>query len=200
MSAAVASARANPAYDAECAEQHASASIDAVLVDYPGKSIHAHPALFDAPSTLSALLQNCRGGWIKLADAPLLVEAVERATGFDKEYYEGISLVEYSSGKPKTNFVAYDLKSERGRQQTLKRGQRMFTVSLFLTNHFELDFFRMSSPPHALSAGDCICYKNTIGDSEERDPELERRVVCKKGIGYMAEIYVRHRRHRPPKT
>ena len=125
---------------------------------------------------------------------------MERATGFDKEYYEGISLVEYSSGKPKTNFVAYDLKSERGRQQTLKRGQRMFTVSLFLTNHFELDFFRMSGPPHALSAGDCVCYKNTIGDGEERDAELERRVVCKKGIGYMAEIYVRHRRHRPPKT
>ena len=75
MSAAVASA----GVPAECAEQHASASIDAVL-DYPGKSIHAHPALFDAPSTLSALLQNCRGGWIKLADAPLLVEAVE-ATG-----------------------------------------------------------------------------------------------------------------------
>jgi hypothetical protein len=169
----------NPAYYAACAE-------------HQGKTFRTHPTLFDAATTLSVLLESSRNGWVKLADAPSLVDAVERATGLEREFYEGIRLVEYSCEKPITNFVAYDLKSESGRQHTQKRGQRMFTVSLFLTNHFELRFPRMSeTAPHAPSAGDCVCYKNTVGEGQDRDDELERRLVCKKGNGYLAEIYVR---------
>ncbi len=131
-----------------------------------------------------------RDGWVKLSSVPDLVEKIEETTGMDRSFYENINVVEYKEnvlhGK---HFNAYDLNTDKGKQYTSTLGQRIFTITLLLTDNFTINFQSIKTSCN-FNQGDLLIYKNVM-TGVNRDEELQRTIICKEGTGYLANIYVR---------
>ena len=131
-----------------------------------------------------------RDGWVKLSTMPDLVKKIEETTGMDRSFYENINVVEYKEnvlhGK---HFDAYDLNTDKGKQYTSTLGQRIFTITLLLTDNFTINFQSIKTSCN-FNQGDLLIYKNVM-TGVNRDEELQRTIICKEGTGYLANIYVR---------
>ena len=131
-----------------------------------------------------------RDGWVKLSSVPDLVKKIEETTGMDRSFYENINVVEYKEnvlhGK---HFNAYDLNTDKGKQYTSTLGQRIFTITLLLTDNFTINFQSIKTSCN-FNQGDLLLYKN-VTTGVNRDEELQRTIICKEGTGYLANIYVR---------
>ena len=78
-----------------------------------------------------------RSGWLQVSKYPKIAELIKDKLNIDTEYCENINVVEYPAGDSHGPFLdAYDLKSDRGKKYTAKYGQRLFTVTLFLSDNF----------------------------------------------------------------
>ena len=100
-----------------------------------------------------------RDGWVKLSSVPDLVKKIEETTGMDRSFYENINVVEYKEnvlhGK---HFNAYDLNTDKGKQYTSTLGQRIFTITLLLTDNFTINFQSIKTSCN-FNQGDLLIYK-----------------------------------------
>ena len=134
-----------------------------------------------------------RDSWIKLSDMNELVSEIEKTTNIDKKFFENINVVEYQENKiHNKHFNAYDLNSEKGKEYTAKLGQRIFTISLFLSDNLKVSFPSLKTN-YTFKSGDFLVYNNVVDTSLNRDKDLERSIVSLSGTGYIVNIYVRAR-------
>lgn len=132
-----------------------------------------------------------RDGWVKLTSFPDLIKKIEDITGIDKSFYENINIVEYKENVLHNNhYNAYDLKSAKGKEYTKILGQRLFTLTLFLSDNLTINFSNINTNCN-LNQGDILIYKNVMNNSVDRDSDLQKSILCKKGTGYLANIYIR---------
>ena len=165
---------------------------------HDSKKMFTIKSFFDT-SLFNIMLKYCtfntrerRGGWIKISLLPNLIKKIEQTTGIDSSFYENINVIEYKENiLHKKHFDAYDLNSDIGKKYTHTLGQRIYTLSLFLSDNIEVNFPSIKSV-HTFQSGDLLWYKNIDNDSLNRDKDLERTIVCKKGTGYLANIYIRY--------
>ena len=130
-----------------------------------------------------------RDGWVKLTSFPDLIKKIEDITGIDKSFYENINIVEYKENVLHNNhYNAYDLKSAKGKEYTKILGQRLFTLTLFLSDNLTINFSNINTNCN-LNQGDILIYKNVMNNSVDRDSDLQKSILCKKGTGYLANIY-----------
>jgi hypothetical protein len=134
---------------------------------------------------------NFRSCWVKLSEFPDLTKRLEETIGIDKSFFENINVVEYTENKiHNKHFNAYDLNSDSGKKYTSKLGQRLFTITLILSDNIEMNFSNIKSIIN-FNKGDLLLYKNVINNSVKRDSDMQRSIVCKKDNGYLANIYIR---------
>ena len=132
-----------------------------------------------------------RDAWVKNSDMSDLVNKIEKTTNVDKMFYENINVVEYKENDLHPNhFNAYDLESERGKKYTSVLGQRVFTLSLFLSDNIVVSFPSLKTSYH-FNSGDFLIYNNVTDTTFNRDKDLSRTIVSLSGIGHVANIYVR---------
>ena len=132
-----------------------------------------------------------RDAWVKLSDMSELVSKIEKTTNIDKKFFENINVVEYQENKiHNKHFNAYDLNSEKGKTYTTSLGQRIFTISLFLSDNLKVSFPSLKNN-NTFKTGDFLVYNNVVDTSLNRDTDLERTIVSLSGTGYIANIYVR---------
>ena len=135
-----------------------------------------------------------RSGWLQLSKYPKIAELIKDKLNVDAEYCENINVVEYPVGDSHGPFHdAYDLNSDKGKKYTTKYGQRLFTVTLFLSDNLEVEF-----PEQDLrvgySPGDCLIYRNVLENSDTRNVKMEHTIRNKsKTTGLLANIYVRNK-------
>ena len=132
-----------------------------------------------------------RDAWVKLSDMSELVSKIEKTTNIDRKFFENINVVEYQENKiHNKHFNAYDLSSEKGKEYTTKLGQRIFTISLFLSDNLKVSFPSLKTNC-SFKSGDFLVYNNVVDTTLNRDKDLERSIVSFSGTGYIANIYVR---------
>ena len=163
---------------------------------HESKEMFIIKSFFDIP--LNEVLKHCtfnsrarRDGWVNLSRLPDLTKKIEQTTGIKSSFYENINVVEYKENilhGRHTN--AYDLHSEIGKKYTQTLGQRIYTLSLFLSDNIEIHFPKIKTT-YTFQSGDLLWYKNINSDNLNRDTDLERTIVCKKGTGYLANVYIR---------
>lgn len=135
-----------------------------------------------------------RDAWLKLEVFPELTKKIELLTGIKKDHFENINIVEY---KPNIlhnrHFVAYDMKSEKGKKYTNVLGQRIYTISIALSNNILVKFPNINRSS-LLNTGDIIIYNNVHSIDGDRNPNLERTIINNNdNNGYIANIYIRQK-------
>ena len=164
---------------------------------HTSKDIFKIKSYIDESST-EDILQKCefntrerRDGWVKLTTVPDLVKKLEDTTGIDQSFYENINIVEYKENVLHgRHFNAYDLNTDTRKKYTSILGQRLFTITLLLTDNLTIDFSSIKTSCD-LNQGDLLIYKNVVNNSLDRDSDLQRSIICKEGTGYLANIYIR---------
>lgn len=146
---------------------------------------------------LPLLLSKCtfsgsrRNAWLKLYELDTIVSKIEKVVNIDRKYYENINIVEYKENAlHRCHFNAYNLTSYGGIQHTHTLGQRIITVSLFLTDNVTVSFPSLNVT-NQYSQGDVLIYNNVRHTSVQRDPDVARTIISTNGTGYLANIYVR---------
>ena len=146
------------------------------------------------------ILNNCnfnnnvrRDSWVKLSTCSNIINKIESVIKINRKFYENINVIEYKENIIHNKHLnAYDINSEKGKQYTAKLGQRMYTLSLILSDNINIKFPDITES-YTLKKGDIMFYKNTIDNSNERDNELNRIIVSTSNTGYLANIYVREK-------
>ena len=143
------------------------------------------------------IISNCkfnknsrRDGWVSLNAVPSLIKKIEQEVNISKEYFENINVVEYKPGIwHNLHHTAYDLNTERGKKYTEVLGQRLFTITLMLSDHMLLSFPKIKSDYH-LQKNEHF-YKN-ITQNILRD--LDVSFILNKGTenAYIANIHKRN--------
>jgi prolyl 4-hydroxylase len=135
-----------------------------------------------------------RSGWLQLSKYPKIAELIKEKLNIDAEYCENINVVEYPAGDSHGPFHdAYDLNSDRGKKYTTKYGQRLFTVTLFLSDNLDVEFPELDLCV-GYSPGDCLIYRNVLENSDTRNVKMEHIIRNKsKTTGLLANIYVRNK-------
>tara|TARA_Y100000389_G_scaffold36102_1_gene30674 strand:+ start:814 stop:2955 length:2142 start_codon:yes stop_codon:yes gene_type:complete len=133
-----------------------------------------------------------KSGWVKLSNVESIVQRLESLRNFDKSYYENLNVVQYDPGDLHgKHFVAYDQNTENGKKYTQNTGQRMFTMTLVLSDNIEINFPTIDVR-ETFNTGDLLIYKNTIEDKNVRDEDMERTIINSDStLGYIANIYIR---------
>jgi len=131
-----------------------------------------------------------RDAWVSLSDVPEFKKKLENLIKIDYSFFENINVVEYVPDNiHRHHFNAYDLTSELGKKYTKDMGQRLITITLFLTNNINIEFPSININKE-FSEGDVLLYKNICNDSLQRDNQIGR-IISSKETGYIANIYVR---------
>lgn len=132
-----------------------------------------------------------RDCWLQLSENPLLIKTIEDTIGIDQSFFENINVVEYKENiVHNKHFNAYDLYSDIGKKHTKILGQRIFTISLLLSDNISMDYPRMNFD---FKNGDILIYKNVVENTLIRDNEMQRSIKCNHGNGYLANIYIRNK-------
>lgn len=131
---------------------------------------------------------NC---WVKNESIKPIIDHIENLTNISKDFYENIHITKYKVNEIHgAHYVAYDLTSDNGKKCTATNGQRMFTITIFLTDNMTFAFNKIGLKQN-FNKGDIIFYKNTVGDTNTRDDLLNRTLTNGDAIGYIANIYIR---------
>tara|TARA_B100000886_G_scaffold324182_1_gene268627 strand:+ start:315 stop:2381 length:2067 start_codon:yes stop_codon:yes gene_type:complete len=133
-----------------------------------------------------------RDAWINLNNINDIITNVEKLTNLNRLFFENANIIEYKPNELHgSHLEAYDLSSDKGKQYTKDIGQRIFSVTLILSENIEINFSSIDVNK-IFSKGDLIFVKNTINKSINRDKSLCRSII-NKGTenGYVINIYVR---------
>ena len=135
-----------------------------------------------------------KNGWVKLIETENFTAMLESLLQIDRKFWENINVVEYKQGEiHKEHHTAYDLNSDKGKQYTNKLGQRLYSVTLALSNNIEIAFPKINVT-QKMETGDILFYKNVTTNTNIRDMKLERTIKNKSDENcYIANIYIRER-------
>ena len=135
-----------------------------------------------------------KNGWVKLTETENFTAMLENLLQIDRKFWENINVVEYKQGEiHKEHHTAYDLNSDKGKQYTNKLGQRLYSITLALSNNIEIAFPKINVT-HKMKTGDLLFYKNVTTNTNIRDMKLERTIKNKSDENcYIANIYIRER-------
>ena len=133
-----------------------------------------------------------RNAWINLSNIDNIIADIEKITNLNRTFFENANIIEY---KPNvihgSHLEAYDLNSDKGKTYTKEKGQRIYSITLILSDDIQINFTSLNLNK-VFVKGDLIFIKNTINDTNNRDATLNRSIINKGSKnGYIANIYVR---------
>ena len=137
---------------------------------------------------------NRKDAWVRLNNICELTKQFELLININREYFENINVVEYTPNKlHNRHYNAYDLTSETGKKYTATLGQRLYTISLALTDKIEINFPTINKK-YILNQGDVLIYNNVNENTVIRNKNLERTIINNNSNnGFLANVYVREK-------
>lgn len=135
--------------------------------------------------------------WVSITELSDFVKRISEVTGIDESHFENINVVKYFANKKRCpHFDAYDF-SIKGNEQRKKtkglEGQRIITITGSLSNMIEYKFPETSNYVE-VNRGDLLIYKNTIKDTNIRDPKMKKSIENRSNNdGIIFNIYVREK-------
>lgn len=142
-----------------------------------------------------------RSSWVNLNDIETITNKIEKITNLNREYFENINIIEYKQNEfHNKHFIAFNLNTDIGKKFTNKFGQRIFTITLSLSNNMEICFPNINEN-YILNEGDLLLFNNInrdviINNKNKlfRNMDLERTIKNNNNnIGYIANVYIREK-------
>jgi len=160
------------------------------------KSFMTYKDLFEL-STYSNFLdmKEMKEVWIDSKDMPDLYNKFSQVLRLDPGYLEKLRIVKYKKGENHENHLdAFDVKSDKGKELAKDKGQRLITITGFLSPT-KLTFPKINKE-FDMNPGDVIIYQNCYSDTniriEERIKNYKELDNNKIGI-FLFTIYVREK-------
>lgn len=138
--------------------------------------------------------------WLANKKFSNLIKKIESLINIDKEYFENITVTKYTSNLlHRDHYDAYDLNSEKGKKYTSVLGQRLITISGFISN-VKVEFSKLTKEYH-MEKGDLLIYNNCLKNTNERDLEKIKNYSSNKNdcdSMIIFNIYVREKSRENP--
>ena len=130
--------------------------------------------------------------WIKNNDIPGVILKLVNATGLNPSFYENTNVIQYASAHTHNRFLdAYDYNTESGARNLKKGGQRLYTITCFLSDKITINFNKLDLV-YQPNMGSLLCYCNTEMNSNIRSMEMYHEISNENNDGAMLfNIYVR---------
>lgn len=152
---------------------------------------------FISNNNISKLLKlstfdNCilSNGWVNINKLDGLLLLLENTFSISKNFYENINVVKYNPLQSSTYYGSYDPKDEIQLEHMRKLGQRMYTITLILTDTIVVKYD--NGHCYECNKGDVLCVRNTHPSTNIRNDKTRRTITNNSDeIGYIANIYVR---------
>ena len=129
--------------------------------------------------------------WIKTEKLEELNKKLENILGISKDFFEGYNLIKYNPNNIHNNFFdAWDLETENGINYSKPRGQRIYSVVMFLTPNIEYEFNSLNLK-HNPKENSILLYKNTMLENNQRNINLKKTIInnCN-NFGLVLNLYV----------
>lgn len=132
--------------------------------------------------------------WINKNDVPLLTKKLEKILGIPSMYFENYNAIQYESNSSHNNFFdSWDIMTEKGKLTSGKRGQRIFSCVIFLTEKIEYCFNKLMLT-HNPEKNSLLIYKNTKNNSNQRMSEILKTIKNNSdNTGVLLNIYIREK-------
>ena len=115
--------------------------------------------------------------WVKHDKVPNIVDKVSKILGIESSFFESVFAVKYKHNyNHNCHYDAYDLTTENGKKYTQKLGQRLITVTGFLTDDIVYEFNKLGKS-FRMSKNTLLVYKNTNGSTNIRNDNVMKRIM-----------------------
>jgi prolyl 4-hydroxylase len=124
-----------------------------------------------------------------------LMNKIEKCTGIKSSFFENMNVFKYSPNQVHGPFMeAYDITSENGKKYTEKLGQRIYTITVPLSNMIETKFTNINETI-SCKVGTLLIYDNILHTSKNiRDSGLEHMIYNNNtNESYFLNIYIREK-------
>lgn len=132
--------------------------------------------------------------WVQNTRLPQFVKTISELTNTDMNYYDNMCFVQYPRrwvhGK---HYDAFDSKSANSYLFSEKQGQRMKTITGFLTPNLNYNFCNINKS-YTFGCGSLMLYNNTLAHTIDRNPELLKIISnTTDDVGLMFYMFIRER-------
>tara|TARA_B100001769_G_C22112164_1_gene602008 strand:- start:379 stop:2466 length:2088 start_codon:yes stop_codon:yes gene_type:complete len=132
--------------------------------------------------------------WVQNSKVPQFIKTISELTKTDSDYYDNMCFVQYPRrwvhGK---HFDAFDSKSPTSYIHSEKQGQRMKTITGFLTSNLNYNFCNINKT-HTFDSGTLMLYNNVKDHSIERNQDIIKIITnTTDEVGIMFYLFVRER-------
>ena len=130
--------------------------------------------------------------WIKNNEIPGIILKLVNATGLNPSFYENTNVIQYASAHTHNRFLdAYDYNTESGIRNLKKGGQRLYTITCFLSDKMTIKFNKLDLV-YQPKMGSLLCYCNTDTNSNVRSMDMYHEITNENNDGaILFNIYVR---------
>lgn len=131
--------------------------------------------------------------WIKNAEHTEFINKLKTLCNLDLDFLENMNVVKYHGRQIHGPFYdAYDITNESSRINMGKLGQRLQTITIFLSANIKYEFNKLNNS-FLSNVGSVLFYKN-IENTRQRDDKLHHKIYnLNDNEGYLVNIYVRER-------
>ncbi len=146
-------------------------SIDKIKISKEFFKLEQFKTLNDNEIVLNDL--NKTSKWLRNENEEIIIDNISKLISVEKIYFENICVTKYKSGFTHGGHLdAYNLNTDIGKKYSSDTGQRLITVTGFLTP-VKVIFDRLNKTIEC-KAGDVIYYNTCLNESNIRDPDLEK--------------------------
>ena len=115
--------------------------------------------------------------WVKHDKSPKIIEKVSKILGIESSFFESVFSVNYKNNyNHNCHYDAYDLTTDNGKKYTQKLGQRLITVTGFLSDDVVYEFNKLGKT-FKMSKNTLLVYKNTNGNTNIRNDNVMKRIM-----------------------
>lgn len=132
--------------------------------------------------------------WINKNEVPDLMYRLEEITHIPSSYYESVNAIKYRRNEiHNDHYDAYVLESDVGKKSTEKYGQRLYTITIFLTEDINFNFVQKNHI-YNTQKNSILIYKNTEFNSRNRDATMIHKIHNNRDqFGVLFNIYIREK-------
>jgi hypothetical protein len=133
--------------------------------------------------------------WIQKTSIPGLIKRISKLVNIDSSHFENMCITKYKKGIiHRDHLDAYDLNTAKGLEYTAKTGQRLMTITGFLST-VTVQFSKLEQN-YNMNIGDVLFYNNCFNESNKRNGMMTKSYSPNNEVqDYMLifNIYVREK-------
>lgn len=132
--------------------------------------------------------------WIKNGEIPGIILKLVNSTGHNSSFYENTNVIQYAADNLHNRFLdAYDFNTDGGKRNMSKSGQRLYTITCFLSDKMTIKFNKLDLV-YQPKMGSMLSYCNTLPNTNERSMDMYHEISNENPDGaILFNVYVREK-------